>query len=373
MMKQEHAHKSDIMMDISILYRNTQKYFDRKLEPLKLTYAQLPVLFAIYEEEGVSMQRIVENGQYDKGTVTKNVQKLENLGYIKTVPSKVDKRLKHLYPTNACAQIMPTIYQMRADWWTKVTTSMDREQLDVFQNTYSLLSANVSAYAAWKLDEFRFYDLDPLCVGHEPGKLSACLYTAGCNLRCPDCPRKDLVYLKESKTPLIMEKVSAFLEERKHFLSALCIQGGEACLNPELSHFFIYVKQMGYTIILKTNGTKPKVLKQWIEENAVDRIWFNFKSPPRLYAKKTGMDFFDFSLIEQTLQILKTIPDRTVVETRLALDLFEGGLEEMAGYLDKSFKWIWHVDTSLQNETILVEKERCQHYVKEIEIRYANT
>lgn len=133
MMKQEHAHKSDIMMDISILYRNTQKYFDRKLEPLKLTYAQLPVLFAIYEEEGISMQRIVENGQYDKGTVTKNVQKLENLGYIKTVPSKVDKRLKHLYPTNACAQIMPTIYQMRADWWTKVTTSMDREQLDVFK------------------------------------------------------------------------------------------------------------------------------------------------------------------------------------------------------------------------------------------------
>ena len=67
MMKQEHAHKSDIMMDISILYRNTQKYFDRKLEPLKLTYAQLPVLFAIYEEEGISMQRIVEMANTIKG------------------------------------------------------------------------------------------------------------------------------------------------------------------------------------------------------------------------------------------------------------------------------------------------------------------
>ena len=69
----------DLLMDISILYRSTQKYYDRKLEPFHLTYAQLPILLFIFEQEGITMQNIVEKGSYDKGTVTKNIKKLEAL------------------------------------------------------------------------------------------------------------------------------------------------------------------------------------------------------------------------------------------------------------------------------------------------------
>ena len=44
----------DLLMDISILYRSTQKYYDRKLEPFHLTYAQLPILLFIFEQEGIT-------------------------------------------------------------------------------------------------------------------------------------------------------------------------------------------------------------------------------------------------------------------------------------------------------------------------------
>lgn len=65
------ARQNDLLMDISILYRSTQKYYDKKLANLSLTYAQLPILIAIYEEEGISMQKIALDGGYDKGTITK--------------------------------------------------------------------------------------------------------------------------------------------------------------------------------------------------------------------------------------------------------------------------------------------------------------
>ena len=34
------ARQNDLLMDISILYRSTQKYYDKKLANLSLTYAQ---------------------------------------------------------------------------------------------------------------------------------------------------------------------------------------------------------------------------------------------------------------------------------------------------------------------------------------------
>ena len=70
------ARQNDLLMDISILYRSTQKYYDKKLANLSLTYAQLPILIAIYEEEGISMQKIALDGGYDKGTITKKCSKI---------------------------------------------------------------------------------------------------------------------------------------------------------------------------------------------------------------------------------------------------------------------------------------------------------
>ena len=91
--------QNDLFMDSSILYRTTQKYFDRELQQFQLTYAQLPVLIMVYENEGISMQEIAFQGKYDKGTITKNVQKLESLGYLEVIHSSKDKRSKELYTT----------------------------------------------------------------------------------------------------------------------------------------------------------------------------------------------------------------------------------------------------------------------------------
>ena len=79
------------------------------LQSISLTYAQLPILILIYENEGISQQQIAQDGGYDKGTITKQVQKLEEMGYIRVQPSKKDKRAKELYTTSQARAIMSKV------------------------------------------------------------------------------------------------------------------------------------------------------------------------------------------------------------------------------------------------------------------------
>jgi pyruvate formate lyase activating enzyme len=63
-----------------------------------------------------------------------------------------------------------------------------------------------------------------------PGKLSAILFTQGCNLRCPYCHNPELVD-PDRYGPLIgREEILAFLEKRKGKLDALTVTGGEPFL-----------------------------------------------------------------------------------------------------------------------------------------------
>ena len=108
--------QNDLLMDSSILYRSTQKYYDKMLQDLNLSYAQLPILIEIYENEGISLQKIVQVGGYDKGTVTKNVQKLNTLGYVSILTNTKDKRAKELYTTALTKKHISEIYGIRRDW-----------------------------------------------------------------------------------------------------------------------------------------------------------------------------------------------------------------------------------------------------------------
>ncbi|HRR91442.1 MAG TPA: 4Fe-4S cluster-binding domain-containing protein, partial [bacterium] len=59
-----------------------------------------------------------------------------------------------------------------------------------------------------------------------PGKLSAVIFTRGCNFRCPYCHNPELI---ESNGGDIIEEeeVLSFLDERKGKLDGVVLTGGE--------------------------------------------------------------------------------------------------------------------------------------------------
>ena len=78
-----------------------------------------------------------------------------------------------------------------------------------------------------------------------PKKLSAIIFIAGCNLRCQFCYVPHLVLpekIKEIK-PISEKEIFSFLKERKGFLDAVAISGGEPTIHPELPEFIKKIKK----------------------------------------------------------------------------------------------------------------------------------
>ena len=89
----------------SIIYRLGNRYYDRELARHQIGCGQQFFLLRIYENEGISMYDLAKTGYYDKGTVTRAIQKLEELSLIRCQVDEADRRIRHLYTTPAARPI----------------------------------------------------------------------------------------------------------------------------------------------------------------------------------------------------------------------------------------------------------------------------
>jgi len=126
-----------------------------------------------------------------------------------------------------------------------------------------------------------------------PGKISAVIFLGGCNLRCSFCYVLHLVLpeLIEKQKEIPQSKVFSFLRERKNFLDAVAVSGGEPTLNKDLPDFIEKIKKLGYLVELETNGTNPKMLKFLIDKKLVDYVAMDIKhrlSDFKKYKEITG-------------------------------------------------------------------------------------
>ena len=112
-----------------------------------------------------------------------------------------------------------------------------------------------------------------------PGRISAVVFLGGCNLRCQYCYVPHLVLPKEIKKQkeIPQKEIFSFLKERKKFLEAVAVSGGEPTVHKELPNFIKKIKKLSYLVELETNGTNPKILKYLIDKNLVDYVAMDIK------------------------------------------------------------------------------------------------
>jgi pyruvate formate lyase activating enzyme len=112
-----------------------------------------------------------------------------------------------------------------------------------------------------------------------PGKISAIVFTQGCNFRCPYCYNPELVDPALFLEPLDEAGIFSFLESRQGRLDGVVITGGEPTLQPDLADFICRVRELGFCVKLDTNGSNPQVLQSLIERGGLDYIAMDIKAP----------------------------------------------------------------------------------------------
>jgi len=147
-----------------------------------------------------------------------------------------------------------------------------------------------------------------------PGEIVAVLFTRGCNLRCPFCQNAHLLVRPGSidKGPTVpLEEIMAFLSERRGFLDAVVITGGEPTLHRELPDFIREIKNMGYKVKLDTNGCNTAMLEGLLSANLLDYVAMDIKAPLEFKAyqqacgKLTSEEFFS---VRSSVRLLMSTP-----------------------------------------------------------------
>jgi pyruvate formate lyase activating enzyme len=124
----------------------------------------------------------------------------------------------------------------------------------------------------------------PFTLTDYPGHVAAIVFTQGCNWRCPYCHNARLLPTDRPKRELIPETyVFDHLSTRRRQLDGLVITGGEPTIQEDLPRFIRRVRRLGLKIKLDTNGSRPGVIRQLLEENLLDYIAMDIKAPLEQY------------------------------------------------------------------------------------------
>lgn len=149
-----------------------------------------------------------------------------------------------------------------------------------------------------------------------PDKISAIIFTQGCNFRCQFCYNPMLVWpqvgkIKYSTSPEEEEKghrlsedgLFRFLEERVGKLQGIVITGGEPTLHQDLPEFIKKIRDLGFNVKLDTNGTNPKMLQKLLGEKLIDYIAMDLKATEEKYEQVTGVKI-NFKNIQESVKII---------------------------------------------------------------------
>ncbi len=294
-----------LSLDSSVLYRCNQKHFDKLLDKYAIGYTHLILLTQIYESEGISMNELAMRGVYDKGTITKSIQRLEQLSYVRIENSEVDKRAKLLFTTDKTQEIMPDLYRIRSEWYSHLSSDISASELDTYNSVLKRLVEKARQYSAEPDEEsIRFYGLQKLTLLDYPGNMAATVFTGGCNFRCPFCHNRSLVFLNENDSEIANEDIFDFLKSRNKILDGICITGGEPLLHKGITAFIKRVRDLGLKVKLDTNGSNFEALRRLIDEKLVDYVAMDIKNSPEKYAMTIGLENYDLSEIEKSKNYL---------------------------------------------------------------------
>ncbi|MCE5336705.1 MAG: anaerobic ribonucleoside-triphosphate reductase activating protein [Desulfobacteraceae bacterium] len=112
-----------------------------------------------------------------------------------------------------------------------------------------------------------------------PGRVSAVVFTRGCNLRCRYCHNPELC-LPGGAPDCDLQSVTDFLDTRRGKLAGVVVSGGEPTLHDALLPMLAAIRARGFAVKLDTNGMLPQVVKHIVDCGLIDYIAVDVKKEP---------------------------------------------------------------------------------------------
>lgn len=212
----------------------------------------------------------------------------------------------------------------------------------------------------------KFSGLQKTSLVDFPNRICSVLFTPGCNLRCPFCHNWRIVI--DPKPPFLTEEmVLRILEDRRKYVDAVVITGGEPTIHKELPKFLRKLKEKGFKIKLDTNGLDSHMLEECLPY--VDYVAVDLKTSLSKY-RSLGAE--DTTQLIRTIDILKMGTVEYEFRTTVVPGFVETSDIHSMTELVKGAK-TWALQQFVPGDTLDKELGAVKPYPPETIDRYAET
>jgi DNA-binding MarR family transcriptional regulator len=154
MISKEQSKSGSIGKRIGILSRASQVYFQHQFRDYPLGHAQVVTLHFICRHNGLIQNELVQYLNLDKSSVSSQLNKLEENGYIKRIANEADSRSRKIFITKKTKEFEDDLHQKFSAWSKILLKGFSVEETE---NVYHLLDKLISnahnAIEDCKIDE----------------------------------------------------------------------------------------------------------------------------------------------------------------------------------------------------------------------------
>ena len=122
---------------ISILYREHAKFINEKVKDENLSFGLYPLLIKIYNNEGIIQEQLAQNFHLNESTITRNLKKLEDKGFIERIPEKRTKVIRVTEEGKITAQ---KVIDYDEEWDSKIIEIIGKDEYESCLKTLRKIS-----------------------------------------------------------------------------------------------------------------------------------------------------------------------------------------------------------------------------------------
>lgn len=125
------------MKMLNNISRSQAVYRHNRISAEDMSAGHYAFALAICREPGRSQEELAKELCINKSTVARNLNCLEENGYIQRKPIPDDKRQLAVYPTDRMLALIPEIRRVSGEWMALLSEGIPQEELDVFDSVLS--------------------------------------------------------------------------------------------------------------------------------------------------------------------------------------------------------------------------------------------
>ncbi len=129
------------MKMLNNISRSQAIYRRGKISATDLQAGHYAFAMAICREPGRSQEELARELCINKSTVARNLNYLEEQGYISRLPLPHDKRQFSVFPTEKMLAVLPEIKAASLEWMALLSESIPQDELDIFHSVLVRMQA----------------------------------------------------------------------------------------------------------------------------------------------------------------------------------------------------------------------------------------